>query len=68
MKIHLYIRKYENDGKETIRVKRVELELDGMVVKLPPEYVDLKKKILYNPISNLLIPLHPDITVYHVKK
>jgi len=68
MRIHVYIKRHENDGKEVTKIKRVELELDGMTIKIPPEYVDLKKKVLYNPISNLLIPLHPDITVYHVKK
>jgi len=68
MKIHVYLKKYENDGKEIIRVKKVELELDTFLIRIPPEYLDLKRKMLYNPISNLLIPLHPDITVYHVKK
>jgi hypothetical protein len=66
MRIHIYLRKYENDGKKII--KRVELELDTLVIRLPPEYLDLRRKMLYNPISRIMIPLYDDITVYHVKK
>jgi hypothetical protein len=68
MKIHIYLKKYENDGKEIIRVKKVELELDTFLIRIPPEYLDLKRKMLYNPISRIMIPLYDDITVYHVKK
>jgi len=63
MKIHIYLRENGN-GKE---VKKVELELVNMRIKLPPQYLNLKRKMIFNPISECYIPLTDDNVVYHYK-
>jgi len=57
LKIHVYIKSQ--------KVKKVEIDLDGMSIKLDPKFIDMKRKVLYNPIANLMIPLHQDLVVYH---
>jgi hypothetical protein len=65
MKIHIYVRT-NGDGKQEVR--RVEIETGvNKTIKLPPKYLDLRRKTLYNPISECYIPLLPENTVYHYK-
>ena len=60
LKIHIYTK----NGK----IKRVELTDGGSItIRLDPQFVDMRRKILYNPISNMMLHLHPDLVVYHYR-
>jgi hypothetical protein len=62
LKIHLYFKKYQ--------LKRVEITDGVMTIRLDPRFAIYKNGKLvavFNPISKMMLPLHPDLVVYHYR-
>jgi len=62
LKIHLYFK--------GTRLRKVEITDGIMTIKLEPKFVTYhnnKPIAVFNPISNMMLPLHPEYTVYHYR-
>ena len=61
IKIHLYYKKSQ--------LRKIEITDGGHItIKLDPSYVIYRNGrpvAVFNPISNMILPLHPDLVVYH---